>query len=104
MQTLHNFVTRLLALCSCRTYSPLSGAAEVQDGGDGSIDKHQVSWIAEEWWRSSCSAMAGDRVGLLLDLDEGTVIAHRNGVELGTLFTGLPKLVTILPPWYILHV
>lgn len=84
-------------------YDPLFGAAVRRDGtpaaspdGEdpppvaGESRQHQVSWIdSPEWWRSSGSALAGDSVGLLLDCDRGELIAVKNGIELGVVFSGL---------------
>ena len=68
--------------------------AEAQEEGEDVApeagETHQTAWIdAEQWWRSNGSALAGDRIGLLLDCDRGELIAVKNGQELGVVFNNL---------------
>ena len=46
---------------------------------------------SDDWWKSACSILAGDRAGLLLDTVSGDLIAMKNGKPLGTLFSGLQE-------------
>lgn len=34
---------------------------------------------------------AGDRLGLLLDQDAGVLVLYKNGVSMGTVYSGIPK-------------
>lgn len=87
-------------------YGPLRGvatqlaseAAEAE-GEHASPETHQTAWIdAEHWWQSSSSALAGDRVGLLLDCDRGELIAVKNGQELGA--SCIKCIVSLYTPLY----
>ncbi|EJK50790.1 hypothetical protein THAOC_30111 [Thalassiosira oceanica] len=43
----------------------------------------------DEGWAGMESSMSGDTVGLLLDLDEGTLTVYRNNLPLGVMKDGL---------------
>eukprot|EP01047_Picozoa_sp_COSAG01_P040282 COSAG01_NODE_3381_length_6167_cov_2.682762_2_plen_905_part_01 len=55
----------------------------------------QVPWIdPHNPIKSDGSVIAGDRCGLLLDCDAGTLDAYKNGQRLGNIFTGIkPPLI-----------
>jgi hypothetical protein len=55
----------------------------------------QVPWIdPHNPIKSDGSVIAGDRSGLLLDCDAGTLDAYKNGQRLGNVFTGIkPPLI-----------
>jgi hypothetical protein len=47
------------------------------------------NWPGRRDWEGMEGAQEGDRIGLLLDLDQGTMTVYKNGGQLGVMATGL---------------
>ena len=49
----------------------------------------RVKFPGNHEWEGMQSARMGDRVGLLLDLDQGSMTVYKNGERLGVMVSGL---------------
>jgi hypothetical protein len=70
---------------------------EVEGGRDAqSVDGHCFYWTADgerfpgsHNWEGRQGAIEGDRIGMLLDLDQGSMTVYKNDERLGVMATGL---------------
>lgn len=83
---------------------PPSGGGRARDASAYLYDTKQgqcLDWTGVDWARHSWKMAAGswpaarsgssDRIGLLLDVDAGTLSVYKNGAELGTMVSDLNK-------------
>jgi len=67
----------------CCFYFSYDGVCCISDWGDSTEDVPDIAWEGME------SMSSGDEVGMLLDLDEGTLSVYKNGRRLGVMKSGL---------------
>jgi len=78
----------------CNFYNDNDIQCCVYNTGDG--DSYSSNWLvdnsylfSDETWEGSESISLGDELGMLLDLDEGTLSVYKNGRKLGVMKRGL---------------